>query len=298
MFHVKLGGMTEIAPENADETDEAPDPLAPDENAPYGYTVDRATGTRRPKKTAGRPKVSSGEDDSTPDLSGSPAPEALRSGPKLAREDDRAPARARVRAKRGRLRADRAPKEAPEVPPFRAGPIAKGMNKLYLKAGKIIRVFDPEVGNAIIECTRKESDDDVTVGEAWEEIAKVNPRIRAFLLKMISGGAWTQLFMAHAPIFLAFVMKPAVAKHIPFMNVAEAFLTDDDGQPSEEAEALGGLQAGDVEQMVGFANQMAAQMGMGGLDLGAMMRGMGGNTQRAPAPGDLGDSYPEEPDGR
>lgn len=293
--------MTDLVPEPSPaEESEAPDLLAPDDEAPYGYTVDRATGERRPKKTAGRPKVAEGGDETVSPVQGPQAdPAELKTGPKVSRETDRTPSK--IRAKRGfRVKADRKPKEAPDVPPFRAGPIAKGMNGLYAKAGKIIRVMDPEVGTAIIACTRKESDDDVTVGEAWEELAKTNPRIRAFLLKLITGGAWTQLFMAHAPIFLAFVMKPAVAKHIPFAGLVDAVLSDDDGTPSTEAEAMGGLRPEDVEQMAGFANQMAAQMGMGGLDLGAMMRGMNGGG-RAPQPG--GDQYggftpPEDNSGR
>lgn len=268
--------MTEIAPEA--DVNGAPDPLAPDEDAPYGYTVDRATGTRRPKKTPGRPKADSdGGDPSTGDL---------KSGAKVTREEDRAPARAKVRAKKGSpFLKDRKPKEPVEVPPFRAGPIAKGMNGLYAKAGKIIRVMDPEVGSAIISATRKVSDDDVTVGEAWEEIAKVNPRVRAALLKLITGGAWSQLLMAHAPIFMAVLMKPQVARHIPFNGLVDAVLTEDDGTASAEAEMMGGLRPEDVQQMAGFAEQMAEQMAAGGIDLGAMMRGMAGMPREPEAYG-------------
>lgn len=283
--------MTEPIPE-VEEVAPPVDPLAPDDNAPYGYTVDRATGERRAKKTPGRPRGASADSEGpVPGLGSSPSPEELKAGSKVSRETDRTPSK--VRAKRGgfgghRHREERKPKEPIDVPPFRAGPIAKGMNGLYFKAGKIIRVMDPEVGTAIISCTRKESDDDVTVGEAWEELAKANPRIRAFLLKLITGGAYTQLFMAHAPIFLAFVMKPAVAKHIPFNGLIDAVLTDDDGSPSAESQMMGGLQPQDVDQMTQMAQQMAEQMGMGGLDIGAMMRGMNG-TNRAPQPG--GDQY-------
>lgn len=284
--------MTEPVPEVVEAASPA-DPLAPDADAPYGYTVDRATGERRAKKTPGRPRGASADsgDGPAPGMGSSPMPEELKTGPKVSRETDRTPSMHKVRAKRGfggHRHEDRKPKEPIDVPPFRAGPIAKGMNGLYAKAGRIIRVMDPEVGSAIVSCTRKESDDDVTVGEAWEELAKANPRIRAFLLKLISGGAWTQLFMAHAPIFLAVILKPGVSKHIPFANVMDAVLTDDDGQPTSEADAMGGMTPEDAQQMMGFANQMATQMGMGGLDLGAMMRGMN-STSRAPRPG--GDQY-------
>jgi hypothetical protein len=275
--------MTETIPE--DLVSEAPDPLAPDDAAPYGYTVDRVTGERRAKKVPGRPKAADGDSPVSPGQGDSPPVESLA---KVSRETDRTPVSPRrthgFRAKRGGPRTDRTPKESPDVPPFRAGPIAKGMNRLYAKTGKLIKVMDPEVGNAIISVTKKESDDDLTVGEAWEELAKTNPRIRAFLLKMISGGAWGALFMAHAPIFLAVVMKPAVMKRIPFNNLVGAFLTEDDGAPSEESQALGGLLPDDVQQMAEMANGLADQMGMPRMDFAQMARNMA-NGQRAPEPG-------------
>jgi len=256
--------------------------LEPDAQAPYGYTIDRRTGQRRPKRRAGRPKADEPEQgdepaETAPTYGRSPDVDALKSGDKIDREADRTPNRP-PRGRRARLkaRADRAPKSEPDVPPFRAGPIAKGVNRLYARAGKFIRVLDPEIGTALIEVTRKEADDDVTVGEAWEEIAKVNPRIRAFLLKIISGGAWGQLIVVHGPILLAVIMKDAVRKHIPFGKLIGAMLSDDDdGTPSDISIALGGLQQGDVNQMANMVNGMAAQMGMGGFDMGAMLRGMG-----------------------
>lgn len=282
--------MTELATEPdetradqaaATDTAEPAQSLEPDEQAPYGYTIDRRTGQRRPKRRAGRPKAEetepADEPESAPTYGRSPDVGSLTSGDKIEREDDRAPSRPprghRTRVKRG---ADRTPKTAPDVPPFRAGPIAKGVNKLYARAGKFVKVMDPEIGTALIEITRKESDDDVTVGEAWEEIAKVNPRIRAFLLKIISGGAWGQLVAVHGPILLALLMKDAIRKRIPFGKLIGALLEDDeDGEPSDVSSALGGLQPGDVDQMSAMVNGMAAQMGLGNFDIGSMMRGMG-----------------------
>jgi hypothetical protein len=120
--------------------------------------------------------------------------------------------------------------------------------------------MDPEIGAAIIDITRKEDDEDVTVGEAWEEIARTNPRIRAFLMKMISGGAWGQLFMCHAPIVLAVLMKESVRKHIPFPRLAEAFLTpDEDGEAPADGTVADGLTMPDMGQMMAMAQQFAEQ---------------------------------------
>lgn len=224
------------------------DPLAPDEDAPYGYTIDRKTGERRAKKLPGRP----GKAEVT-----APQPAASRGQPSLdeikaaktQREDDAPP----LKPKRTRKPKEKAPVR--DVP-FKAGVIAKGMNRMYLRAGKILRVWDDEIGNAVIECTRKETADDVTVGEAWEELAKTNPRVRAFLMKMLVGGAYGQLFMAHMPIFLAIIMKDSIRRHIPFGDLIGASLSDDEpGHPSQISEMLGGITEDDVAQMMPLVQQ-------------------------------------------
>lgn len=236
--------------ETAIELDEPEvfDPLAPDENAPYGYTVDRKTGERRAKKTAGRPKA----DQDAPEQG---TPEDVRSLPPVERGKDREPGTGIVKGKARRV------KEPEDIPAFRAGPIAKGMNRLYLKTGKLVRGFDPEVGQAIIDSTKKESEDDVTVGEAWEELARVNPRIRKFLTKLITGGAWGQLFMAHAPILLAVVMKPAIISHIPFAKVIESMAEAEDDTAPGEGALPGGMTAADAGEAFAFAQAQAEKMG-------------------------------------
>lgn len=223
------------------------DPLAPDADAPYGYTRDRKTGERRAKKLPGRPRAES-------------EPEGDQGDRKpVERTPDREPG-AGVTIKGGRRQ--KALKEPEEVPAFRHGPIAKGMNKLYFKVGKIVRGFDPEVGQAMIDATKKESEDDVTVGEAWEEIARTNPRIRKFLLKLISGGAWGQLFMAHAPILLAVIMKPAVISRIPFAKVIESMAEADEDSAPGEGGLPGGMNANDADQVLATAKAQMARMGL------------------------------------
>lgn len=200
-------------------------------------------------------------------------------GDKATAEDDRAPGKGKNKRTRSRR-----PKTEASVPPFRAGPIAAGMNKMYARAGKIVKVMDPAIGEAILSTTRKEAEDDVTVGEAWEELAKTNPRIRAALLKMIQGGAWGQLIMAHAPIFLAVIMKDGIRKHIPFMKLIEAILSEDDttGEPSEVSVMMGGLTPEDAAQAMEFAQGLMSQMGFG------MMGRMPMNSQRpATVPGEV-----------
>jgi hypothetical protein len=201
-------------------------------DAPYGWTTDPKTGERRPKKRPGRPRKPPGEEE----LRAGAAPPDT--------EPDLPPGPRRQAAK---------PDEA-DVPMPRGGVIAKGVNRLYRRAGKIVRAMDWDIGTAIIECTRSEEPDDLTVGEAWEQLARTNPRVRAFLLKALKGGAWQDLVMAHAPIGIALAMKPAVQRMLPFGRLAESVLEpDEDSQP-------GDLLPADAAEMQAMAEQQAAKI--------------------------------------
>lgn len=271
------------APEEASNvdllTDAAPAerPYTPaeglDPEAPYGWTIDRKTGTKRPRKRAGRGvRVVKVEE---------PAAEAPRQPD---REPDRVPGRVTPEVKRTRTRARRERAERVEsepMPPFRAGPIAKGMNKLYLRAGKILKAMDRDLGIAVIEMTKAEYDEeqnrvegDLTVGEAWEAVAQVNPRIRRVLLRFIEGGAWGALFWAHVPLLMAIMMKERVARRIPFARLAAAFLNDDDAGDDAQAPGMGGLLAGLTQEDMQQAAAMFSQFMPGAAS--AMPPGMAG----------------------
>lgn len=268
----------EPAPAPADDG-----PPPPSAEAPYGWTSDGAGGWR-PKKTAGRRKI---DEPPKPPAGISPSLEDLKAqraaeGP---RREDIAPTPP-PRSKRGtdgRFRKKEAAAPQPSTP-FRAGPIAKGINRIYRKAGKIIRVWDPLIGEAVISCTRKEDEDDTTVGEAWEELARVNPRVRAFLERIIQGGAVGGIVAAHAPIFMAIMMKDSIRNRLPFGNLVGAFLDRDDDDPQGPAGGLGGL-LGDMSP-----EDMATVMQMAQGMMGGMFAGMPRDTgapMRQPGPGDV-----------
>jgi hypothetical protein len=237
--------------------------------APYGMTRDRETGELRPKKTRGRPKPS-------------PSIEELRAAKDQAAADgapeapsaDRPPAKP-ARGSRSRIKTPPGTPAEP-VPQHRPGIITKGVNRLYRRAGKIVKAMDRDIGIAVIESTKNTAEDgepDDSVGAAWDELARTNPRIRVFLLRIIAGGAWGQLVMAHAPIAMAIVMKDGIRKHIPFMKLIEALAADDDegavdGVPVPGG--LGGLLAGmrpeDMQQMAAMAQRMMGQTAAGMAD--------------------------------
>ena len=240
----------------------------PADEAPYGYTVD-PDGTRRPKKVPGRPRKS-------------PSIEELRAAKDAAAEAGAEPAGDRAPDSRRRPRthspgaatAGGADGKSKPVPQFREGQIERGINNLYRKAGRMIRVADQDVGQALIDITRKDDAEDVTVGEAWEQLARTNPRIRGFLLRLIAGGAVGQLFMCHAPVLMAVLMKDAVRKRLPFPKLAEAFLTpDEDGEAPADGTPAAGLTVPDLDEMMAMARSMTDQ---------AMARATANSSPRAP----------------
>lgn len=210
-------------------------PVSPELQKPDGWVKDKETGQYRPPKRRGR----------------KPAPTAPPTDhdPIDRSEPDTEPdAKTRGKNQRG-------------VPRWKAGVIAKGMAKFYRRTGRIIKAMDHDIGVAFIE-----SADDC--GEAWDEIARTNPRIRAFLLKMITGGSWAGLVWAHAPIFMAIAMKDAIRKHIPFMRFISSMLEPDESGESEISDMLGGINSDDVATM---ANAMMAGP-MGQMVAGMMAR--------------------------
>ena len=269
----KTQHVTEV--EGTEQPAATPAEQEPTEAAPYGFMKDPITGQTRPRKRAGRAGVPVSRAPAAAARTGlSPSLEELQAAAanegEDAREEDRIPGSARSKRRgRQRSRAAAAPaKEKEPAPPFRAGPIAAGMNKLYARIGKIVRAMDKDIGVAIISITKKENDDDTTVGEAWEELARTNPRVRAFLLRMIEGGAIMQLVYIHLPIAVAIVMKEGIRKRIPLVRLLDAFMDDDEeADDTGAAGGLGGLLAGltpaDMGQMANLFNGAMQQAANG-----------------------------------
>jgi hypothetical protein len=232
------------------------------EEAPFGWMKDPVTGERRPRKRPGkRPKAAQPPTGPQPTLEQLQGLGTLSEG-----TEDVAPGAPRKR--RGRTRTTKA---APELPPFRAGVIAKGVNRLYRRAGRVARLLNRDIGTAIIATTKAakpseddedDQDDHLTVGEAWEALAKTNPRIRMWLLRFIAGGAMSDLFEAHLPILLAVFMVDGIRQRLPLAGLAEAFLTDNDEDEdgtSPLAQMMGGINPQDMAQMMNMAQQFMGQ---------------------------------------
>jgi hypothetical protein len=66
--------------------------------------------------------------------------------------------------------------------------------------------------------------------------------------------------MAHAPIGVAFMMKPLVQKLIPFERLISSVAEPDEDTPDGEGELPGGMTETDFDQMRAMAEQQAARM--------------------------------------
>jgi hypothetical protein len=148
----------------------------------------------------------------------------------------------------------------------KGGVIARGVDRLYRRAGRMIRILDDEIGLAVIECSRPDPEDPdaPTAGQAWEALAKDNPRVRAWLLGLLKGGTWQDLIMVHAPIALALFTRDWVRRLIPgavLERAAETMLVPDDEDATAES-----LRPEDVEDMQraaeAHAQRIASKMGV------------------------------------
>jgi hypothetical protein len=154
--------------------------------------------------------------------------------------------------------------------------------------------MDYDIGTAILESARNTADPgepDDSVGAAWDELCKTNPRVRKFVMKCLAGGAWGQLVMAHAPILMAVIMKPAILKHIPFRELVASMAEPDEDTAPGEGGLPGGMTAEDAGQMAALAQQQMERMGMAvppevAEQMAAMAQGMlGGMAPAPPGPG-------------
>lgn len=223
-------GTDQDVPPAADQDEhetETPEALIARGEIPEGYTRDPRTKEIRPKKAQGRPRTGTASvKPDTPIQRGS---------------DERPDSKLK-----GKI--------MEPVPKWSKGVIAAGMTKLYRRAGRIVKTMDADIGTAIIECAED-------CGQAWDELARTNPEVRRVLMKLIGGGAWGSVIMAHLPIVLAVLMKERIAKHIPFMKLIRAAAEPEaDGTPNGLSDLLGNMSEEDMQQMANLAQGMFGNM--------------------------------------
>lgn len=229
-------------------------PPSVDSDAPYGYKTNG-----EPKKISGRPRK----------VNPPPSVETLKVDKQAQTEEKPAD---KTPAKPAKTAASK--KDDGKAPPYTPGKIAKGMTKLYTRVGQTIKAWDFVVGTAIIIQAEE-------IGAAWDEVARVNPRIRKFLLLLISGGAYGQLAMAHLPIAMAVWMSLQArmnGNYTPQEGTFSERLFENwttggaDGSMPTDGTLLDGMTKADMEQVMALASNFMPQM-MGGLPGGGLRSG-------------------------
>lgn len=90
-----------------------------------------------------------------------------------------------------------------DAPVYRAGALVKPLTGFYETIGGFILLVDQECGQAIIECAN-------AAAVSLDELARVNPKVRKVLMKLMGSSAVTKVTIAHFPIILA-----VLAHHFP-----------------------------------------------------------------------------------
>lgn len=112
------------------------------------------------------------------------------------KEDIRERIKARVESKKAEQDDNKETPFAVRPAMPRAGTIKRGITDIYITLGALAVPFDPVCGQAIIEAAEN-------AGEALEELAKADPRVRRALLALLQTSAWGGVIAAHAPIIMA-----------------------------------------------------------------------------------------------
>lgn len=87
---------------------------------------------------------------------------------------------------------------------YRPGHIARGLTKVYIQLGAIVKLLDPVMGDALIGNAKK-------CAESLDQLAKESPAVRRALESLLSTNAWVAVGIAHAPLFMAL---PPVRKNV------------------------------------------------------------------------------------
>lgn len=149
-----------------------------------------------------------------------PAPPSTRRGPgRPPRAGARPPrpSEARAKAEREAKPKNSSAAPAPGTPgrPSNHSKLAAALERQYVMAGAIARMFAPLTGEAMIENA-------TSCAESLADWADSNPKVRAVLERTMQGGAVAGVLAAHLPIALAVYAEVAAAQPAPSIAPAPA----------------------------------------------------------------------------
>lgn len=115
--------------------------------------------------------------------------------------------------------------------PYRAGKYKEPISQLYAVAGLMLSPIAPKTGMAFVENSDK-------VAEEWDKLSRTNPKVKKVLDKLVTGGGWGGLLLAHSAIGMVAVQESGLLSKVPFLKTLfpkspepEAPPTDDLGNP-------------------------------------------------------------------
>lgn len=87
-----------------------------------------------------------------------------------------------------------------DTPTYHAGMLVKPLTDLYVVVGTAIYPFDQNIGATFIENAK-------SCAESLDQAARVDKKLRAFLMSLVGASVWGPVIIAHAPIATAITLK-------------------------------------------------------------------------------------------
>lgn len=124
---------------------------------------------------------------------------------------------------------EKKPKARKPTPAMPRSGLKGPLTNMYTGLGLSLSMVDQQCGRAIVESAED-------CAEAWEELARRNPKVRRALLMLLETSDVTKIIIAHAPIMMA-----VASHHVPFvreqqLKVVEMFANQGMEADAEEGE--------------------------------------------------------------
>lgn len=115
------------------------------------------------------------------------------------------------------------------TPPMPRKGLAGPLTNMYTGLGMTVSMIDKQCGMAIVESAED-------CAQAWEDLAKTNPKVRRALLMLLETSDVTKIVIAHAPIMMAVMVHHMPLVREQQMRLIEVFANSGGDADEEEDE--------------------------------------------------------------
>lgn len=105
-----------------------------------------------------------------------------------------------------------------DTPTYHAGMLVKPLTDLYVVIGTAVYPFNPRIGTTFVENAK-------ACAESLDQAARVDKKLRQFLMSLVGASVWGPVIVAHAPIAMAIAVEL-------MPNLKGAQLPTTNGQPA------------------------------------------------------------------